>query len=156
MDNIIESKINSLGIVLPEAPAPAANYVPFVISGKYVYVSGQVSSDKNGFICGKLGSSMKVEDGYKAARQCGLALLAQLKSACSGDLSKVNRVIKLTGFVNCTADFTDQPKVINGASDLMVEIFEHKGKHARSAVGTVSLPLGVAVEVEGIFEIDEF
>ena len=111
---------------IPEALAPAANYVPFVISGKYVYVSGQVSSDKNGFICGKLGSSMKVEDGYKAARQCGLALLAQLKSACSGDLSKVNRVLKLTGFVNCTADFTDQPKVINGASDLMVEFLNIK------------------------------
>ena len=154
MDNIIESKINSLGIVLPEAPAPAANYVPFVISGKYVYVSGQVSSDKNGFICGKLGSSMKVEDGYKAARQCGLALLAQLKSACSGDLSKVKRVLKLTGFVNSSDDFIDQPKVINGASDTMVKIFGDNGMHARAAISSNSLPLGVAVEVDAIFELN--
>ena len=153
MDNVIEIKLKSLGIILPDAPSPAANYVPFVTSGKQIYISGQVSSDTSGFICGKLGLNMTVEDGYEAARNCGLALLAQLKLACSGDLDRVNRVVKLVGFVNCTQDFTDQPKVINGASDLMAEVFEDNGKHARSAVGTVSLPLGVAVEVEGIFEL---
>ena len=153
MNNSIDRKMDSLGITLPEAPAPAANYVPYVISGKNIYVSGQVSSDDSGFICGKLGSDLSVEEGYNAARRCGLALLAQLKSACSGDLSKVKRVVKLTGFVNCTSQFSDQPKVINGASDLMVEVFESNGKHSRSAVGTVSLPLSVAVEVEGIFEL---
>ena len=153
MNNVVELKLNSLGISLPNAPTPAANYIPFVISGKQIYISGQVSSDSNGFICGKLGLNMSVEDGYEAARNCGLALLAQLKLACNGDLDKVSRVVKLVGFVNCTQDFTDQPKVINGASDLMAEVFEDNGKHARSAVGTVSLPLGVAVEVEGIFEL---
>ncbi len=153
MNNVIEMKLKTLGISLPDAPSPAANYVPFVISGNQIYVSGQVSSDSNGFICGKLGLNMSVEEGYKAARNCGLALLAQLKLACNGDLDKVSRVIKLVGFVNCAQDFTDQPKVINGASDLMAEVFEDNGKHARSAVGTVSLPLGVAVEVEGIFEL---
>ena len=153
MNNVIEMKLKTLGISLPDAPSPAANYVPFVISGKQIYVSGQVSSDSNGFICGKLGLNMSVEEGYKAARNCGLALLAQLKLACNGDLDKVSRVIKLVGFVNCAQDFIDQPKVINGASDLMAEVFEDNGKHARSAVGTVSLPLGVAVEVEGIFEL---
>jgi len=153
VSNSIEEKMKTLGINLPEAPAPAANYVPFVITGNHVYISGQVSADQNGFICGKLGSGMSIEDGYEAARRCGLALLSQLKVACSGDLERVKRVVKLTGFVNCTADFSDQPKVVNGASDLMFEVFESKGKHARSAVGTVSLPLGVAVEVEGIFEL---
>ena len=134
MSNSIEEKMKILEINLPEAPAPAANYVPFVIPGNHVYISGQVSADQNGFICGKLGSGMSIEDGYEAARRC-------------------KKVVKLTGFVNCTADFSDQPKVVNGASDLMFEVFESKGKHARSAVGTVSLPLGVAVEVEGIFEL---
>lgn len=150
----IEKRMEFLEIALPEAPAPAANYVPFVMSGNYIYVSGQVSSDKDGFICGKVGSDISLENGYQAARRCGLSLLAQLKAACGGNLNKVKKVVKLTGFVNCNSDFIEQPKVINGASDLMVEVFEDKGKHARSAVGTISLPLGVAVEVEGIFELE--
>lgn len=148
----INQKLTELGLSLPDAPAPAANYVPYVITGNLVFVSGQISQDENGLIKGKLGSDMATEDGAKAASRCALSLLAQAKAACGGDLSRLKRVIKLTGFVNSTADFTDQPKVINGCSDLLVELLGDAGRHSRSAVGAV-LPLGVAVEIEGIFEI---
>jgi enamine deaminase RidA (YjgF/YER057c/UK114 family) len=150
----IEAKLTELGLVLPEAPAPAANYVPYVISGKTVYVSGQISQDDNGLIVGKLGAGMSAEEGALAAERCALSLLAQAKAACGGDLSRLKRVVKLTGFVNSTADFTEQPKVINGASDLLVAILGDAGRHARSAVSAAALPLGVAVEIEGIFEIE--
>ncbi len=150
----IETRLNELGIELPEAPAPAANYVPYVVVGDMVYVSGQISKDAGGLICGKLGDTTSVEDGAAAARVCALNLIAQLRSACGGDLDRVVKIVKLGGFVNATAGFTDHPVVINGASNLMAEVFGgDKGAHARAAVGCVSLPLGVAVEIEGIFQI---
>lgn len=148
----VESILAEKGIALPDAPAPAANYVPFVQSGNLIFVSGQISADEDGLIKGKLGDGMSVEDGAEAARRCGLSLIAQLKSAI-GDLDGLARVVKLTGFVNSTPDFTDQPKVINGCSDLMVEVFGDAGRHARAAVSAASLPLGVAVEIEAIFEV---
>ncbi|MCC5966111.1 MAG: RidA family protein [Natronohydrobacter sp.] len=153
MTNAIESRLAELGLSLPEAPAPAANYVPFVQSGPLVFISGQISSGPDGLICGKLGDDLSIEQGASAARACGLALIAQLRAACGGDLTRLRRVVKLTGFVNCTPDFTDQPKVVNGCSDLMVAVFGEAGRHARAAVGAPALPLGVAVEIEGIFEI---
>ena len=153
MTNEIEQRLNELGLTLPDAPAPAANYVPFVQSGALVFVSGQISSGPDGLICGKLGADLSLDDGVAAARACALALIAQLRAACGGDLTRLRRVVKLTGFVNCTPDFTDQPKVVNGASDLMVAVFGEAGRHARAAVGAPSLPLGVAVEIEGVFEI---
>jgi len=149
----ITEKLAELGVTLPDAPAPAANYVPFVQVGSTVYVSGQVSADANGFITGKLGENMDVEAGAAAAKACAISLLAQVKAACGGDIERLERVVKLTGFVNSTADFTDQPKVINGCSDFLVEALGDKGRHARSAVSAAALPLGVAVEIEGIFEI---
>lgn len=149
----IDAKLQDLGLSLPEAPAPAANYVPFVKTGNLVFVSGQVSSNESGLIKGKLGDDTSIEDGATAARHCALSLLAQVKAACGGDLSRLKRVVKLTGFVNSTADFGDQPKVINGCSDLLVELLGDAGRHSRSAVSAASLPMGVAVEVEGIFEI---
>lgn len=153
MSNPIEARLAALGITLPQAPAPAANYVPFVQSGSMLYISGQVSSGPDGFIKGRLGDNMTVEDGAAAAKTCAISLLAQAKAACGGDLGRVVRLVKLVGFVNSTADFTDQPKVINGASDFMVEVLGDAGRHARSAVSAAALPLGVAVEIEGIFEI---
>jgi len=149
----IDARLAELGIVLPEAPAPAANYVPYVKIGDFVTVSGQISKDANGLICGKLGDTMSVEAGVAAARVCGINLIAQLREACDGNLDRVVKVVKLGGFVNATADFENHPAVINGASDLMAEVFGQAGAHARAAVGCVSLPLGVAVEVEGIFQI---
>jgi len=146
-------KLASLGITLPDAPAPAANYVPYVIVGDLVHVSGQIAMDADGMIKGKLGADMSVEDGAVAARACALSLLAQLRAACDGDLDRLVRVVKLVGFVNSTPEFTDQPKVINGASDFLVEALGDAGKHARSAVSAASLPFGVAVEIEGIFQI---
>tara|TARA_R110000850_G_scaffold22381_5_gene66108 strand:- start:1130 stop:1588 length:459 start_codon:yes stop_codon:yes gene_type:complete len=148
----IDAKLVELGITLPEAPAPAANYVPYVISGKLLFISGQVSRNDAGFITGKLGADCTLEEGYAAARSCGLALIAQAKAACGGNLDRVARVVKLGGFVNCTPDFTAQPSVINGASDLMAEVFGDAGRHARAAVGAV-LPLGVAVEIDAVFEL---
>ena len=142
MDNPIEARIAELGLALPDAPAPAANYVPFVRSGDTLYVSGQISSGADGLILGKLGEDMAVEAGAAAAQACALSLLAQVRAACEGDLGRLKRVVKLTGFVNSTPDFTDQPKVINGASDLMVEVLGEAGRHARSAVSAASLPLG--------------
>ena len=149
----IEAKLEELGLSLPDAPAPAANYVPYVISGNMLYVSGQISADEKGLITGKLGDGMSVEDGARAAKHCALALLAQVRAACGGDLSRIRRVVKLGGFVNSTSDFTDQPKVVNGASDLMVAVLGDAGRHARAAVSAPSLPLGVAVEIDGVFEI---
>lgn len=149
----IEARLAELGVTLPDAPAPAANYVPFVISGKTVYVSGQISSNANGFITGKLGADLDVAAGAAAARTCAIALIAQAKKAAGGDLDRIARVVKLVGFVNSTADFGDQPKVVNGASDFFVEVFGDKGRHARSAVSAAALPFGVAVEIEAIFEL---
>ena len=149
----INSTLIDKGIVLPDAPPPAANYIPFVKIDKLVFISGQVSQNKDGFIKGVLGKDLDVEQGYNAARQCGISLLAQLKNAVNGDLNKVTKVVKLGGFVNSALDFTEQPSVINGASDLFVELFGEKGRHARTAVGA-NLPLGVAVEIDGIFEVE--
>jgi enamine deaminase RidA (YjgF/YER057c/UK114 family) len=149
----IEARLAELGVTLPDAPAPAANYVPYVISGNMVYVSGQISMADGQLICGKLGADMGIDAGAAAARSCAISLLAQLKAACGGNLDRLQRVVKLVGFVNSTADFTDQPKVINGASDFMVAALGDAGRHARSAVSAASLPLGVAVEIEAIFEI---
>ena len=149
----INSTLIDKGIVLPDAPPPAANYIPFVKIDKLVFISGQVSQNEDGFIKGVLGKDLDVEQGYSAARQCGISLLAQLKNAVKGDLNKVTKVVKLGGFVNSALDFTEQPSVINGASDLFVELFGEKGRHARTAVGA-NLPLGVAVEIDGIFEVD--
>ena len=149
----INSTLIEKGIVLPDAPPPAANYIPFVKIDKLVFISGQVSQNEDGFIKGVLGKDLDVEQGYSAARQCGISLLAQLKNAVNGDLNKVTKVVKLGGFVNSALDFTEQPSVINGASDLFVELFGEKGRHARTAVGA-NLPLGVAVEIDGIFEVE--
>jgi len=149
----IEARLAALGVTLPDAPAPAANYVPYVISANMVYVSGQISMADGQLICGKLGADMDTEAGAAAARSCAISLLAQLKAACGGNLDRLQRVVKLVGFVNSTPDFTEQPKVINGASDFMVAALGDAGRHARSAVSAASLPLGVAVEIEAIFEI---
>lgn len=153
MSGTYETRLAELGVTLPDAPAPAANYVPYVQVGDLVHVSGQISMGPDGFITGKLGETMSAEDGAAAARRCAIALLAQVKAACGGDLDRLQRVVKLVGFVNSTADFGDQPKVINGASDFMVEALGDAGRHARSAVSAASLPFGVAVEIEGIFQI---
>jgi enamine deaminase RidA (YjgF/YER057c/UK114 family) len=149
----IDSRLAELGITLPDSPAPLANYVPFVVAGNLVHVSGQISRDGSGLLTGKLGDGWTAEQGAAAARTCALALIAQVKAACGGDLDRLLRVVKLSGFVNSAPGFTDQPAVVNGASDLMVEIFGDRGRHARSAIGVASLPFGVAVEVEGVFEI---
>jgi enamine deaminase RidA (YjgF/YER057c/UK114 family) len=154
MSGKFETRLAELGVTLPSAPAPAANYVPYVRTGSTLYVSGQISADANGQIRGKLGADMTVEDGAAAARACAISLLAQVKAGCDGDLDRLVRVVKLVGFVNSTADFTEQPKIINGASDFMVEALGDAGRHARSAVSAASLPFGVAVEIEGIFEIE--
>lgn len=153
MTGTIDARLAELGLTLPAAPTPAANYVPYVVSGNMLYVSGQISQDENGLIKGRLGADMDIEAGAAAARRCALSLMAQARAACGGDLGRVARVVKLVGFVNSTPDFTDQPKVINGASDLLVAVFGDAGRHARSAVSAASLPLGVAVEIEAIFEL---
>ena len=153
MTGKFEAKLFALGITLPDAPAPAANYVPFVVSDNIVYVSGQISKDDYGMTVGKLGQSMTTEEGAAAARICGINLLAQVKAACHGDLDRLVQVIKLTGFVNSTDSYKEQPKVINGASDLMAEVLGEAGRHSRSAVSAAALPFGVAVEIEGIFKI---
>jgi enamine deaminase RidA (YjgF/YER057c/UK114 family) len=149
----IEAKLAELGIVLPQVVAPVANYVPFVRTGDLVHVSGQISNGPDGFITGRLGAGMTVEAGAAAARACGLGLIAQIRAALDGDLDRVVRVVKLVAFVNSAPDFTDHAKVVNGASDLMVAVFGDAGRHARSSVGVAALPLGVAVEIEGIFEV---
>jgi enamine deaminase RidA (YjgF/YER057c/UK114 family) len=149
----ITDRLAELGVVLPDAPAPAANYVPYVQVGSTIYVSGQISNGPDGFIVGKLGDDMAAEAGAEAAKSCAISLLAQVKAACGGDIERLVRVVKLTGFVNSTPDFGDQPKVINGASDFLVVALGDAGRHSRSAVSAASLPFGVAVEIEGIFEI---
>jgi enamine deaminase RidA (YjgF/YER057c/UK114 family) len=154
MAGTVDARLRELGIELPKAAAPVANYVAYAITGAQVYVSGQVPV-WNGELkyVGKLGDSLSIEQGQAAARLCALNLIAQVREACGGDLDRVRRCVKLTGFVNSTSDFPDQPKVVNGASDVMVEVFGDKGRHARAAVGAASLPLGVAVEVDAVFEI---
>ena len=150
----IEQRLADLGIELPEAASPAANYIPYVVTGNLVFVAGQITL-WNGEIKykGRVGDDLSVDDGYQAARLCGLNLLAQVREAAGGDLDRVNRVVKLGGFVNSTPDFTDQPEVVNGASDLMVEVFGEAGKHARFALSAGALPRNVAVEIDGIFEL---
>ncbi|TNE56872.1 MAG: RidA family protein [Alphaproteobacteria bacterium] len=154
MTGAIDTKLSELGVQLPEPVAPVASYVPYVITGNLVFVSGQVPIEggKLPYI-GKLGADVSLEDGQAAARLCAINILTQVKDACGGDLDKVVRCVKLGGFVNSVPEFGDQPKVINGASDLIVEVFGDKGKHARAAVGVPSLPFNVAVEVDAVFEI---
>ena len=150
-----EKKIKDLNINLPEAKAPVGNYVATKIVGKLLYISGQISIDEKGeLIKGKVGKELDTEQAYQAAKRCGLSIISQAKNACEGDLSKIKSCIKLTGFVNSIDSFNDQPKVINGASDLMASIFGEAGMHTRAAVSTNSLPLGVAVEVDAIFELN--
>ena len=147
-------KLKELNINLPDAKAPVGNYMATKISGKMLFISGQISIDNNGqLIKGKVGKDLDTEAGYNAAKRCALSIVAQVKKACGDDLSKVKSCIKLTGFVNSTDDFTEQPKVINGASDLIASIFGETGMHTRAAVSTNSLPLGVSVEVDAIFEL---
>ena len=149
-----EEKLKELNIDLPKAAAPVGSYVATKEVGKLLYISGQISIDQNGnLIKGKLGKNLNVEEGYEAAKRCALSIVSQIKNHLSGNLSRVKSCIKLTGFVNSTDDFTEQPKVINGASETIVKIFGDAGMHARAAVSTNSLPLGVAVEVDAIFEI---
>ena len=149
----IEKKLVDLGVTIADAPAPAANYVPFVQVGDLLFVSGQISRDDEGLITGKVGDDLSVEAGAIAARTCAIALLSQVRAACHGDLDRLVRVVKLTGFVNSTPDFTEQPQVINGCSDFLVEALGDIGRHSRSAVSAGALPLNVAVEIEGIFQI---
>jgi enamine deaminase RidA (YjgF/YER057c/UK114 family) len=151
----IESKLKELKIVLPEPKPPVGAYVATKITGKLLFISGQVSIDKDSnLIKGKIGKDLSLEQGYTAAERCGLSLIAHVKKACDGDLEKVKSCIKLTGYVNSIDTFIDQPKVINGASDIIAKIFDKKGEHTRAAVSVNSLPLGVAVEVDGIFELN--
>ena len=151
----IDDKINNLKIILPEAKPPVGSYVAAKITNNLLYISGQISINENGeLIKGKVGKDLSTEQGYEAAKRCGLSLVAQAKAACDGDLSKIKSCIKLTGFVNSTDNFTEQPKVINGASDLIASIFGDAGMHTRAAVSTNSLPLGVTVEVDAIFELN--
>ena len=150
----VDARLAELGIEVPEAAAPVANYVGYVQTGNLVFISGQVPIKDGKFqYQGKLGENMSVEDAQAAAKLCAINIIAQAKAACGGDLDRVKRVVKLTGFVNSTLDFTDQPKVVNGASDFMVEVFADKGRHSRAAVSAASLPAGVAVEVEAVVEI---
>jgi enamine deaminase RidA (YjgF/YER057c/UK114 family) len=149
-----EEKIKELKINLPEAKAPVGNYVATKVSGKMLFVSGQISIDETGqLIKGKIGKDLDTDAGYNAAKRCALSIIAQVKKACDNDLSKVKSCVKLTGFVNSTDEFIDQPKVLNGASDLIASVFGNAGMHTRAAVSTNSLPLGVSVEVDAIFEL---
>ena len=150
-----EENLKKLKIILPEAKPPVGNYVATKISGNMLFISGQISIDENGkLIKGKIGKDLNVDSGYEAAKRCALSIVAQVKEACNGDLSKIKSCVKLTGFVNSTDDFVDQPKVINGASDLIVSVFGNFGMHTRAAVSANSLPLGVSVEVDAIFELN--
>ena len=148
-----EKRLAELGVTLPDAPAPAANYVPWMVLDGMVYVSGQIPMKDGAFVTGKLGADMSVDDGAAAAQLCAIGLLAQVKAAAGGDLDRLKRVVKLTGFVNSTPEFGDQPKVVNGASDFLVAALGDAGRHTRSAVSAASLPFGVAVEIEGIFQL---
>lgn len=149
----IEARLAELGVTLGDAAAPAANYVPFVQVGEVLFVSGQISMENGQMITGKIGADLTVEEGAAAAKVCAINLLGQVKAACGGDLDRLVRVVKLTGFVNSTPDFGDQPKVINGCSDFLVEALGDAGRHSRSAVSAGALPFNVAVEIEGIFQI---
>ena len=150
-----DNKIKELNLILPNAADPVGSYVAAKVSGKLLYISGQISMNENGqLIKGKLGKDLDTEAGYNAAKRCGLSIIAQVKKACGNDLSKIKSCIKLTGFVNSTDDFTEQPSVINGASDLIASVFGNAGMHTRAAVSVNSLPLGVSVEVDAIFEIN--
>ena len=152
---LFEEKIKKLKIDLPDAKAPVGSYVATKIVGKLLYISGQISINENGeLIKGKIGQELTTEDGYNAAKRCGLSIISQVKKACDNDLSKIKSCIKLTGFVNSTDNFIEQPKVINGASDIIASIFGDAGMHTRAAVSTNSLPLGVSVEVDAIFELN--
>ena len=154
MTGRIEAQLKKLGITLPEPPAPAARYVPYVVSGSLVFIAGQLPLQGGKIaVAGKLGAEVSADDGAHAARICAINLLAQLKSACQGDLDRVKRCVRLNGFVASTPDFTEQPRVLNGASDLMVDVLGDAGRHSRVAVGVAALPLNAAVEVDGIFEI---
>jgi len=154
MSGRIEARLTELGIELPEPTAPLANYVPFTVAGSLVFVAGQICQwNGERRHVGKLGAGISIEAGRDAARLCALNIIAHLRVACGGDLDRVRRVVQLRGFVNCTPEFTDMPQVVNGASDLMVEVFGDAGRHARAAVGTNALPGGVAVEVEAVVEI---
>ena len=150
----VDKRLKENNVVLPEAPAPVGSYLARKIVGKLLYISGQISMNSNGeLIKGKLGKDLNTEEGYKAAERCALSILAQAKKILSGDLDKIKSCVKIVGFVNSTNDFIEQPKVINGASDILVKILEDKGMHTRAAVSVNSLPLGVAVEIDAIFEI---
>jgi len=150
-----EEKIKELKIDLPEAKAPVGSYVASKVCGNMLFISGQISISANGeLIKGKLGQELKTDEGYEAAKRCGLSIVSQVKKACNGDLSKIKSCVKLTGFVNSTKDFIEQPKVINGASDLIASVFGDAGMHTRAAVSANSLPLGVSVEVDAIFELN--
>ncbi|MCY4459024.1 MAG: RidA family protein [Albidovulum sp.] len=153
MKRKILARLADLGLELPSAPPPAANYSPYCIIGDIVYVSGQLPIESGSLIEGKIGDDADLEQGRRAAAACAINLLAQVQAACDGDIENLARVVKLTGFVNATADFRDHPKVINGASDLLVEILGDAGRHCRSAVGVASLPFNATVEIEGIFQI---
>ena len=147
--------LEKLKIKLPEAKPPVGNYVATKITGKLLFISGQISIDENGqLIKGKIGKDLDTDAGYNAAKRCALSIIAQVKKACDNDLSKIKSCVKLTGFVNSTDDFTDQPKILNGASDLIASVFGNSGMHTRAAVSTNSLPLGVSVEVDAIFELN--
>ena len=151
----VDENIKKLNIDLPNAPDPVGSYVATKIVGKLLYVSGQVSINEKGeLIKGKIGKDLNIDDGYEAAKRCALNIVSQAKKACNNDLSKIKSCAKLTGYVNSTDDFTEQPKIINGASDLITSIFGDSGKHTRAAVSTNSLPLGVAVEVDAVFELN--
>ncbi len=151
----IEDNLKKLNIILPEATPPVGSYVAARQIGNIIYISGQISNDEKGnLIKGKIGKDLDTKDGYEAAKRCGLNIIAQVKKLCNGDLNKIKSCVKLTGFVNSIDSFTDQPKVINGASELMVAVFGEKGKHSRAAISVNSLPLGVAVEIDAIFEIN--
>ena len=151
----IEDKLKKLNIVLPDPKAPVGAYVATKIVGNLLFISGQVSIDKNTkLITGKIGKDLNLDEGYEAAKRCGLSIVAHVKNACGGDLDRIKTCVKLTGYVNSTDDFKDQPKIINGASDIIAKIFDEKGEHTRAAVSVNSLPLGVAVEVDAIFEIN--
>ena len=153
--SIIDDNLKKLNIILPDPKGPVGAYVATKIVGKLLFISGQVSIDKNTkLITGKIGKDLNLEQGYMAAERCGLSIIAHVKKACDGDLNKIKTCVKLTGYVNSTDDFKDQPKIINGASDIIAKIFEKKGEHARAAVSVNSLPLGVAVEVDAIFELN--
>jgi len=149
----IDDRLAELGLTLPPAPAPAANYVPYIRSGNLLFVSGQISANEDGLIVGRLGEDMETAEGAEAARRCGLALLAQVRAAL-GSLDRVRQVVRLGGFINSTAEFTEQPEVVNGCSDLMAQVFGDAGRHARAAISANALPRGVAVEIEAVFEVE--